>query len=241
MRPVLRCAAALVAALMTALPAAAAETVLFDGRTIAGVVHDDHGAGKTLSLAADLLSRDLTALSGQNAGACTKTCIVIGLYDSPMIKKLAKAGHVDLSDLKGQWEFYRRAVVKTGDRTYVLVAGSDRRGAVFGTVDLSRQLGVSPWEWWADVTPRHHDRLSIDDATVTSKSPSVKYRGIFINDEDWGLEPWAAKTFDPKTGNIGPRTYAKVFELMWRLKANPAMRRWRPTMPSSSARRTPNR
>ncbi|WP_443751255.1 glycosyl hydrolase 115 family protein [Asticcacaulis solisilvae] len=223
---IFNCATFALCVLSIALPARAAETVLFDGHTIAGVVHDDHGAGKTLSLAADLLSRDLTALSGQTPGACTKVCIVVGLYDSSIIRKFAKIGNLDLSDLKGQWEVYRRAVVKTGDKTYVLIAGSDRRGAVFGTVDLSRQLGVSPWEWWADVTPRRHDRLVIDDATVTSKSPSVKYRGIFINDEDWGLEPWAAKTFDPKTGNIGPKTYAKVFELMWRLKANtlwPAM------------------
>ncbi len=226
MRFPLSCAALVLAALSIALPARATDTVLFDGQRIAGVVHDDHGAGKTVSLAADLLSRDLTALTGQTPGACTKVCIVVGLYDSPTIKRIAKIGNVQLSDLKGRWEVYRRAVVKSGDKTYVLIAGSDRRGAVFGTVDLSRQLGVSPWEWWADVTPRHHDRLAIDDATFTSKSPSVKYRGIFINDEDWGLEPWAAKTFDPKTGNIGPRTYARVFELMWRLKANtlwPAM------------------
>ncbi len=226
MRPVLCFVSVLFATVMTALPACADETALYDGHTVAGIVHDDRGAGKTLSLAADLLSRDLTALTGQAPGACTKVCIVVGLYDSPVVKKIAKIGNVDLSDLKGQWEVYRRAVIKSRGKTYVLIAGSDRRGAVFGTVDLSRQLGVSPWEWWADVTPRHHDRLAISDDTVTSKTPSVKYRGIFINDEDWGLEPWAAKTFDPKTGNIGPKTYAKVFELMWRLKANtlwPAM------------------
>ncbi|MBW8735050.1 MAG: glycosyl hydrolase 115 family protein, partial [Asticcacaulis sp.] len=216
---------------MAAHSAHAAEAVLYDGKTVASIVHDDRGAGKTLALAANLLGHDLQALSGQTpkvstATSCAQVCIVVGLHDSPAVRRIAKLGGVDLSDLKGQWEVYRRAVVRHGTTTYVLIAGSDRRGAVFGTVDLSRQLGVSPWEWWADVTPRHHDRLAIDDATVTSKSPSVKYRGIFINDEDWGLEPWAARTFDPKTGNIGPKTYARVFELMWRLKANtlwPAM------------------
>lgn len=92
--------------------------------------------------------------------------------------------------------------------------------------DLSRALGVSPWTWWADVAPPRREHVTIDDATFVSRAPSVKYRGIFLNDEDWGLQPWAAKTYDPAKGNIGPRTYARVYELMWRLKANtlwPAM------------------
>jgi len=218
--------------LWASAPVHAGEVPLFDGHALAGIVHDDHGAGKTLALAADLLSRDLQGLSGQtpavasDTARCTPVCVVIGLYDAPQIKRLAALGHADLSQLKGQWETYRRLVVRDKGVTYVVIAGSDRRGAVYGTVDLSRSLGVSPWEWWADVTPRRHDRLVIDDAEVVSNPPSVKYRGIFLNDEDWGLEPWAARTFDPKTGNIGPKTYARVFELMWRLKADtlwPAM------------------
>lgn len=218
--------------LWTTAPVHAGEVPLFDGHAVAGIVHDDHGAGRTLDLAAGLLSRDLQGLSGQkpiiaaDTAPCAAVCVVIGLYDAPQVRRLAKLGHADLSSLKGQWETYRRLVVRDRDRTYVVIAGSDRRGAVYGTVDLSRQLGISPWEWWADVTPRRQNRLAIDDAEVSAKSPSVKYRGIFLNDEDWGLEPWAAKTFDPKTGNIGPRTYVRVFELMWRLKADtlwPAM------------------
>ena len=217
---------------LAAAPAHATEVLLFDGRTVAGIVHDDRGAGRTLGLAADLLSRDLQSLSGQtpvvasDVTRCAAVCVVVGLYNAPQVARLARLGHADLSSLRGQWEIYRRLVVRNRARTYIVIAGSDRRGAVYGTVDLSRSLGVSPWEWWADVAPRHHDRLAIDEAEVTSTSPSVKYRGIFLNDEDWGLEPWAAKTFDPKTGNIGPKTYAKVFELMWRLKADtlwPAM------------------
>ena len=218
---------------LTAPLAADAETVLFDGaKTAAAVIHDDTGLGRTGALAAGMLSGDLKALSGTaptvstRANACPQVCVVIGLYTAPQIRRLAAEGGIDLADLTGQWEVYRRAVVHTKDRTYLLIAGSDVRGTVYGVVDLSRQLGISPWEWWADVTPRHADRLAIDDATVTSKPPSVQYRGIFLNDEDWGLEPWAAKTFDPATGNIGPKTYARVFELMWRLKANtlwPAM------------------
>jgi hypothetical protein len=220
------------AGLFLAAPVHAADVSLFDGRAVAGIVHDDHGAGRTLALAADLLSRDLQSLSGQKpvvttrADRCVPVCVVIGLYDAPEVRQLARLGRADLSNLKGRWESYRRIVVRDKAHTYVVIAGADRRGAVYGTVDLSRQLGVSPWEWWADVAPRRHDRLTIDDAEVASKAPSVKYRGIFLNDEDWGLEPWAAKTYDPKTGNMGPKTYARVFELMWRLKADtlwPAM------------------
>ena len=217
---------------MAVSPSRAADVPLYDGTHVAAIVHDDRGAGHTLSLAADLLARDLTALSGhtpvvtRSTKACAPVCIVIGLYQSPQVRQLAKVGGADLSTLKGQWETYRRFVVRQNDRTYVVIAGADRRGAVYGTVDLSRQLGVSPWEWWADVAPRRHDRLALDDAAVTSHTPSVPYRGIFLNNEDWGLEPWAASTLDPATGNIGPKTYAKVFELMWRLKSNtlwPAM------------------
>ncbi|ESQ86957.1 hypothetical protein ABAC460_21495 [Asticcacaulis sp. AC460] len=215
-----------------ASPAVAGEVVLYNGAQVANIVHDDRGAGHTLNLAADLLAHDLTSLTGQAPKVsarprdCGEVCVVVGLYDAPEVRRLAGLAKEDLSALNGQWEIYRRFVVRGGGKTYVVIAGSDRRGAVYGTVDLSRQLGVSPWEWWADVTPRRHDRLAIDDAPLTSKTPSVQYRGMFLNDEDWGLEPWAAQTLDPATGNIGPKTYEKVFELMWRLKANtvwPAM------------------
>ncbi len=212
--------------------AQAADTLLFDGANVANVIYDSKGAGRTTRLAAELLAKDLTTLSGQASAAsgraadCRNICVVIGLHMAPLVQKLARSADEDLSGLAGQWEVYRRFVVRNEGKTYVVIAGSDRRGAVYGAVDLSRQLGVSPWEWWADVTPARQDRLVLSDAPLTSKAPSVQYRGIFLNDEDWGLVPWAAKTYDPKTGNIGPKTYAKVYELMWRLKANtvwPAM------------------
>lgn len=225
-------AGAIGAGLLPLAQASAGEVVLYDGARVASVIHDGPGKSRTLRLAANLLAKDLSSLTGQAAKVsgkvrdCAGTCVVVGLYDSPEIRRLARLAGEDLSGLKGQWEVYRRFTVRKESQSYVVIAGSDQRGAVYGTVDLSRSLGVSPWEWWADVTPRHHDRLAIDDAVLTSKTPSVQYRGMFLNDEDWGLVPWAAKTFDPKTGNIGPKTYEKVFELMWRLKANtvwPAM------------------
>lgn len=108
----------------------------------------------------------------------------------------------------------------------LVVAGSDRRGAAYGLFSLSEMMGVSPWYWWADVPVKKHKTLYVDAPATLSKTPSVKYRGIFLNDEDWGLKPWAAKTFEKERGNIGPRTYAKICELLLRLKANhlaPAM------------------
>ncbi|WP_230483540.1 glycosyl hydrolase 115 family protein [Sphingomonas sp. Leaf21] len=214
-------------ALCMSAPAAASSLDL----TRAGILAVDDGEG-TNARAAELLARDLLSLGGRPAGvvateaACAATCIVIGKADAPLIQDLARRGGVDLSPLKGGWERYVRAGVRIDGRHYLLIAGSDARGAAYGVTDLSRTLGISPWAWWADVTPRRRDRIVIDDAALVSREPSVKYRGIFLNDEDWGLEPWAAKTFDPAKGNIGPKTYARVFELMWRLKANtlwPAM------------------
>ncbi|GAO28955.1 glycosyl hydrolase 115 family protein [Geofilum rubicundum] len=104
--------------------------------------------------------------------------------------------------------------------------GSDKRGAAYGIFHLSELLGVSPWNWWADVIPKPLDEVSIPSINTTSSPPSVKYRGIFLNDECWGLNPWASKTFEPEEGNIGPRTYAAIFELLLRLRGNfiwPAM------------------
>ena len=74
----------------------------------------------------------------------------------------------------------------------LVVAGSNRRGTAFGVFELSAMMGVSPWVWWADVNPRHREGLYVAGSSVVEGPPSVKYRGIFLNDEDWGLQPWAA-------------------------------------------------
>jgi hypothetical protein len=219
--------AGLASLLGLATPARAAEFDL----TRASLLAAPDGEGAT-RIAAELLARDLTALGGrpgaivEDAANCAAMCVVIGTTASPIVQRLAAQGGVDLSPISGGWERYVRAGFRMAGRRYLLIVGSDARGAAYGVTDLSRALGVSPWEWWADVTPRRRERIVIDDAAFVSRAPSVKYRGIFLNDEDWGLEPWAAKTFDPEKGNIGPKTYQRVFELMWRLKANtlwPAM------------------
>lgn len=111
-------------------------------------------------------------------------------------------------------------------KLYVL--GSDKRGTAYGLLELSRMIGVSPWEWWADVKPQIKDKFIIANGFEYKMSPSVAYRGIFLNDEDWGINPWSWKNHDPSDvkGRIGSKTHARIFELLLRLRANtmwPAM------------------
>lgn len=127
--------------------------------------------------------------------------------------------------LKGKKQAFVLKVLPDGR---LLIAGSDSHGTAYGIMELSRLIGVSPWEWWADVTPgkKRTFRLAADYQTV--QYPSVEYRGIFINDEDWGLMPWSSLNYEPwgKVGRIGPKTNERIFELLLRLRANmywPAM------------------
>ena len=109
--------------------------------------------------------------------------------------------------------------------TRLTITGSDPRGLAYGVLHVSERIGVSPWYWWADVPVVKRQKLDYKE-NVTSKEPSVRYRGFFINDEDWGLKTWAAENFERDLQDIGPRTYDKVCELILRLKGNmlaPAM------------------
>ena len=126
-------------------------------------------------------------------------------------------------EMKGSWERY---AIDTKDGN-IYITGSDARGLAYGVLHVSEAIGVSPWYWFADVPVNETSRRVYDYAeNCVSQSPSVKYRGIFINDEDWGLKTWASKTFEPELGDIGPKTYDRVCELILRLKGNmlaPAM------------------
>ncbi|MCM1035842.1 MAG: glycosyl hydrolase 115 family protein [Bacteroides sp.] len=107
------------------------------------------------------------------------------------------------------------------DRGRVYIRASDSHGAAYGLLEISRLAGVSPWEWWADVVPVAQERIVIPAYYHQSSHPSVEYRGIFINDEDWGLMPWSHLTHDPApAGVVGPATTARIFELLLRLRAN---------------------
>ena len=188
---------------------------------------------KVVHIAAKMLADDVFAISDQQlivGKNSSGTVIMAGtIGQSKWIDNLVSKQKIDVADVKGKWETYKIQVVENPTKAIkkaLVIVGSDRRATAYGLLEISRMIGVSPWEWWADVTPDKKDNLVLNIQTKTYGSPSVKYRGIFLNDEDWGLQPWAAKTFEPETGDIGPKTYAKVLELLLRLRSNtiwPAM------------------
>ncbi|MCM4157253.1 glycosyl hydrolase 115 family protein [Gramella sp. AN32] len=197
------------------------------------ILYDKTGSSLD-SLTAYLLAEDIKKITGSHPKVITEKkdakgdLIIIGNISSPVISEF-----IDLSKIpekfKSQKESYLYKIIKNpssnGKKTFI-IAGTDPRGTAFGIFELSKNLGVSPWYWWADVPVEKKKEITIDVPDFYSEEPAVEYRGIFLNDEDWGLQPWAAKTFEPETGDIGPKTYAKIFELLLRLKANtiwPAM------------------
>jgi hypothetical protein len=152
-------------------------------------------------------------------------CIIIGsIAESRLIRKLIGAGKIDVHGIRDQWESCLIEVVEhpfEGIGRALIIAGSDRRETAYGIFELSKQMGVSPWYYFADVTTVRHEAIYVGAGRYVLKSPSVKYRGIFINDEMWGLRPWAEHTLAPQEGKgLGPTTYSKIFELLLRLKAN---------------------
>lgn len=155
--------------------------------------------------------------------------VLIGtIGKSKWIDQLAADKKINVSAIKNGWERFMITTLEhpfKGVAKALVIAGSDRRGTAYGVFSVSEAIGVSPWYWWADVPVVHQDKLFVK-AGYTSKTPSIKYRGIFINDEDWGMKPWSEKNFEKELGDIGPKTYAKVCELILRLKGNmlaPAM------------------
>lgn len=176
-----------------------------------------HGDVPLVKQMADVLAADIERVSG------TRPQVGFGKGRGAQVV-IGTVGYTGLHrELRGQWERY--AIDTRGDRLYI--TGSDARGLAYGVLHLSEQIGVSPWYWFADVPVDPSNRRVYDyEENCLSKSPSVKYRGVFINDEDWGLKTWAAQTFEKELGDIGPRTYDKVCELILRLKGNmlaPAM------------------
>ncbi len=151
------------------------------------------------------------------------------LGKSKLIDSMVKTGKLSVDTIKGKWESFLIQVVDNplaGINKALVICGSDSRGTAFGIFELSKRLGISPWVYWADVVPAKRKNLNVAIDKIIMGPPSVKYRGIFLNDEDWGLQPWAARNVDTDIKDIGPHTYARIFELMLRLKANfiwPAM------------------
>ena len=194
----------------------------------------DEGDYDVVKIAARGLMKDLLAVTGESGieasgHSHSQRRIIIGSLDgSSLIKRISRSNSLDLSPLEGAWESFVIKTIKDPARPgkqAVLIVGSDRRGTAYGVYELSQAMGVSPWYWWADVTPQKAAAIYVKEGSQRFGPPSVQYRGIFINDEDWGLQPWASG-YDNALGNIGPKTYEKVFDLLLRLKANtlwPAM------------------
>ncbi|WP_438481670.1 glycosyl hydrolase 115 family protein [Oleiharenicola lentus] len=208
---------------------------LFDGRIVATIVTAPEEF-EVVQVASRDLSADINRVTGRSAELKSSAdnvkspAILVGtLGKSPLIDDLVARKKIDVTELRGAWESFIITTVEApspGIAQALVIVGSDRRGTAFGVYELSQAIGVSPWYWWADVTPSKKSALYVDAGTRRFGPPSVQYRGIFLNDEDWGLQPWAAKTFEPEVGDIGPKTYAKICELLLRLKANtlwPAM------------------
>jgi len=218
--------------------AAADAFPLVDGRAAADIFVDEDD-WKVAHIAARDLALDLERVTGHRpavkhaAAKLSDHAVLVGtMGKSPAIDRLIAAGRVDVDDIKGRWESF--VIVSVADplpgvKRGLAIVGSDRRGTAYGVYELSRRIGVSPWYWWADVAPHHREALYVAPHRIRMGPPGVKYRGIFINDEMWGIRPWASGNFAPDEGQgLGPKTYAKIFELLLRLRANyiwPAMHR----------------
>jgi hypothetical protein len=206
---------------------------LFSKNKEAVILYDKNGSSLD-SITAYLLSEDILKVTGEKPKVTTDknevegNVIIIGALESDFISSFVKAVDVP-NDFRNRKESYLYKILTSpfsASNKALIIAGTDARGTAFGVFDLSAKIGVSPWYFWADVPVQKKEEIIIEQEDFFSKEPSVEFRGIFLNDEDWGLQPWAAKTFEPETGDIGPKTYSKIFELLLRLKANaiwPAM------------------
>lgn len=197
-------------------------------------VYVDAGADPALQHAGRNFAADLERVSGRPAALLNRIAdargevvVIAQLGRSAVLDDLIARRKLTLDDLTGQWEAYRQAVVEQpwpGVARALVIAGADRRGAVFGSYDLSARIGVSPWAWWADVPVEKKRDVFVTPGSRDDK-PGVKYRGIFINDEAPALSTWAQAKF----GGANAAFYEHVFELILRLRGNylwPAM--WSP-------------
>jgi uncharacterized protein YbcI len=181
-------------------------------RAVANLQSD---AGKVTGITPELI----------HSAAGSRLLIIGTIEHSSWIQQLVKAGKINGADLQGKREKYILQTVNNpleGIKEAVVIAGSDKRGAIYGIYELSQQMGVSPWYYWADVPVEKHDVVAIKKGIYTDGEPAVKYRGIFLNDEWPSLGGWANATH----GGFNSKFYETVFELVLRLKGNfmwPAM------------------
>lgn len=197
------------------------------------VVYTDSNAELLVKRAAVFLQQDIERATGKKPAIVSQLdksnsqYIVIGSAEtSAILKNWQTAGKLNLNTIQGKWEAYSIQTI-TGipglsSAKALVIAGSDRRGTAYGVFELSKQIGISPWYWWADVPVVKKDAIYINTSTRLSDAPKVKYRGIFINDEAPCLSNWSKEKF----GGFNHQFYEHVFELILRLKGNylwPAM------------------
>ncbi|KAK2754419.1 hypothetical protein FQN54_007063 [Arachnomyces sp. PD_36] len=192
-----------------------------------------------VQIAVDSLASDFNAILGHetdivNYGTASKngstSAVIVGsITNSSVIQDLVDTEQIDVSDIEGKWETFLTSVVRNplpGVDEALVIAGSDKRGTIFGVYTLSEQAGQSPYHWWADVPTKKHDEIYALSKTTTQGPPSVKYRGLFINDEAPALQSWWAARNNVTTAKFDVEFYRHVYDLLLRLKANyiwPAM------------------
>ncbi|TFK36601.1 hypothetical protein BDQ12DRAFT_667737 [Crucibulum laeve] len=220
--------------------------VVSNGKAAPILVSADDWAGVHLA-AADFASdiqkvtsvkATLTNTTSSNLATASKGSlpIIVGtLGKSSLINQIVNSTGLDVSSIQGKWESFLTRQVKNplpGVASAYVVIGADKRGTIFALYDHSEQFGVSPWYWWADVPTTQHPELFVSSSGCSHGSPTIKYRGIFLNDEQPALQSWAMDNFTNGTGSAQLNSpfnhlfYSKLFELMLRLKANylwPAM------------------
>jgi hypothetical protein len=216
------------------------------GKVVAPIAVDADDYAGVIRAAHDLKA-DMYRVTDKSPTLITKTAdlssdaIIVGTAGkSAFIETLMNNGKLDIASINGQWESYVIQVIANplpGVSNALVVAGSDKRGTIYGIYELSERMGVSPWYWWADVPVTHKDALFMKPVRVVRGPPSVKYRGIFLNDEAPDLSNWIYEKFGtvrpsddpplpPGIANYNGAFYTRLFELILRLKGNylwPAM------------------
>ncbi|RXK85487.1 glycosyl hydrolase 115 family protein [Filimonas effusa] len=195
-------------------------TICYDSNDYKGVIR-----------AINDLQSDIDSVTGYHpqvttASSASPLQVIIGtIGKSRMVDRLIATGKLSSTDLKGKWESFVITTIADpfpGVKQALVIAGSDKRGSIYGIYELSRQLGVSPWYWWADVPVAKRTAAYVRPGRYASGEPKVRYRGIFINDEAPCFTGWAKEKF----GGLNSKMYAHMFELLLRLRANylwPAM------------------
>lgn len=198
-------------------------TIVIDSKDWPGVTRTGNDLANDFGLVTGTKGKVATSSSGLS----NVPVIIAGtIGKSPLIDSLVSSGKIDVSAIKGKWESFTSQLVPDpveGVSSALVLAGSDKRGTIFALYDISEQIGVSPWYWWADVPPKKKTEIYAMNSKKVQGPPSIKYRGIFINDEQPALTNWINEKYG---GRYNSAFHAKVFELLLRLRANyfwPAM------------------